>query len=57
MCIANLIGFGYGVDGVMIVLNKMKEEVWALVGTLVFVSSGVMMMFYQRHLEKEDLGY
>jgi hypothetical protein len=57
MCIANLIGFGYGVDGVKIVLQKMQEETGALIGTIAFVSSGVMMMFYQRSQEKEDKGY
>ena len=57
MCIANLVGFGYGYEGLLVVLRKMVEEPLMLVASLATLTSAVILMFYVRDNEEEDLGY
>lgn len=57
MCIANIIGFGLGFNGVAVVLKKMTED-WIteclVIGIIVTV---INIMFFIRFMEKDDLGY
>lgn len=50
-------GFGYGYEGLTIVLHKMAEEPFALIASLATLTSAVVLMFYVRDTEEEDLGY
>ena len=55
--ICNLIGFGYGVDKIEIVINKIFDSMPELIFSLIVVVSAVNLMFYKRNMENNKLNY
>lgn len=57
MCIANIIGFGLGFDGVTVVLKKMSEDWVTECVIILIIMVAINVMFFVRFMEKDDLGY
>ena len=57
LMICNLIGFGYGVDKIEIVINKIFDSMPELIFSLIVVVSAVNLMFYKRNMENNKLNY
>lgn len=57
MCVANVIGFGWGFEGFYVLYHKIIEE-WVLyIVALLVLTIVVNLMFFFRFLEKEECGY
>lgn len=57
LIICNLIGFGYGKGKIQIVIEKLNGSYFELVFSLFVVMNAVMLMFYQRNVEKNKRNY
>ena len=57
MCVSNVIGFGFGVDGIHLVLQKIREDWMSMVASIATISVVVNVMFFQRSREKAIRGF
>ena len=57
LVLANIIGFGYGIKHLSLLWEKLQEQWLQLVWGVGAVASCVVLMFYKRAIEKDQLDY
>jgi hypothetical protein len=57
LVLSNIVGFGYGVDKLYLIWEKIQREWLELIWSVLVLVSAVILMFYQRFIEGGDKNF